>query len=435
MAAAEPAGHAPAAHVDPQLEGALIASLAADPGQYRAVRERLPADAGAVFATSRPVWERLANAIESQAPTAGLGGGAQPAPDPLAAAQQLAELYRRRVLARLAEGTLRQLDSAQPAAETFQHLETELAAFRDSLRQQPARSVIWSDGLLARVTQEMQHNLEAHAGQRTVGIPSGLGRLDRLLDGWLRGGLYILGGAPGVGKTSLALQWACTAALERAAVVVYVTYENSPQNLALKAIGRLAGVGPAVAERGRADPEKWQRGLQIFGSIAPRLALVPADAGTSIRFVEAQTRAALARWAGAECLVIVDYLQRIAYGERFGTLAENVSALGQQLRDLAARLDVPVMAISSLAPGRDSDAPLNLSALAERGDLEYASDVVLLLGRRVDVSLASAARVSSVPGLRTLDLLVAKNRYGEANVTLPLLFRPSTADFQEESTV
>jgi replicative DNA helicase len=421
-------------HVEPELEDALIASLASDPGQYWAVRERLPSDAASVFVARREAWERLAQAIESQAPTAGLVRGA-PAPDPLAAAEQLAELHRRRALAHLAERILRDLGSAQPAAETFQHLESELAVVRDLLDRHRAGSFSWSDSLLERVTQEMQLSQEAHAGQRTVGIPSGFGRLDRLLDGWLPGGLYILGGAPGVGKTSLVLQWACHAALERAAVLVYLTYENSPHNLALKAIGRLAGVGPAVAERGRADPEKWQRGLQIFGAIASRMALVQADAGTSIHFIEAQTRAALARWAGAECLVIVDYLQRMAYSERFGTLAENVSALGQQLRDLAARLNVAVMAISSLAPGRDTDGPLNLSALAERGDLEYASDVVLLLGRRVDVSQASAARVSSVPGLRTLDLLVAKNRYGEANVTLPLLFRPSTADFQEEPTV
>jgi hypothetical protein len=38
-------------------------------------------------------------------------------------------------------------------------------------------------------------------------------------------------------------------------------------------------------------------------------------------------------------------------------------------------------------------------------------------------------------GLRLLDLLVAKNRYGEANRTIPLLFRPATGEFEQEPLV
>ncbi len=172
-------------------------------------------------------------------------------------------------------------------------------------------------------------------------------------------------------------------------------------------------------------------GVERFAALAPRLAFVPANAGTSVDFVESTTREAL---GGQPGLVIVDYLQRMAYGEKFETLQDNVSALAQRLRDLAVRLDLPVLAISALAPAAD-DAPLGLSALAQRGELEYASDVVLLLGPRAKVGLASAERVHAAPNLRLLDLLVAKNRYGEANREIPLLFRPSTGDFREEPFV
>ena len=67
-------------------------------------------------------------------------------------------------------------------------------------------------------------------------------------------GLYVMGGSPGVGKTSLALQWAMKAAEE--VPVVYVTYENSPSNLTLKAIGRLANISPSDVDRGLADLAK-----------------------------------------------------------------------------------------------------------------------------------------------------------------------------------
>jgi replicative DNA helicase len=256
--------------------------------------------------------------------------------------------------------------------------------------------------------------------------------LDVVLNGWQPGALYILGGPPGIGKTSLALQWACEAVAGRSAIVVYITYENSPQNLALKAIGRLAGVPPVAAERGKADKDRWTAGVDQFRAIASQLALVPADASTSVEYIEKVTRDAVAQRSGVPAFVIVDYLQRMAYSERFNTLQENVAVLAQRLRDLAAHLDIPVLALSSLVAGED-ETTLRLSALAQRGELEYASDVVLLLGPRAETGLASAERIRTTFGLRLVDLMIAKNRYGEANRVIPLLFRPALGDFQEES--
>lgn len=66
-------------------------------------------------------------------------------------------------------------------------------------------------------------------------IPSGIEELDRVLGGgWVRGGAVLLGGEPGVGKSTLLLQaCACMARAEKK--VLYISGEESASQLALRA--------------------------------------------------------------------------------------------------------------------------------------------------------------------------------------------------------
>ena len=65
-------------------------------------------------------------------------------------------------------------------------------------------------------------------------IPTGLSELDRVLGGGLvPGSVVLLGGEPGVGKSTLGLQLAALAAARRP--ILYVTGEESPEQLRLRA--------------------------------------------------------------------------------------------------------------------------------------------------------------------------------------------------------
>jgi DNA repair protein RadA/Sms len=65
-------------------------------------------------------------------------------------------------------------------------------------------------------------------------IPTGLSELDRVLGGGLvPGSVVLLGGEPGVGKSTLGLQLAARAATHRP--ILYVTGEESPEQLRLRA--------------------------------------------------------------------------------------------------------------------------------------------------------------------------------------------------------
>src|SRR5207245_3574596 len=69
----------------------------------------------------------------------------------------------------------------------------------------------------------------------TVRRSTGLGELDRVLGGGLvQGSVVLVGGDPGIGKSTLALQ-ACGALARQGVPVLYVAGEESPEQVRLRA--------------------------------------------------------------------------------------------------------------------------------------------------------------------------------------------------------
>jgi replicative DNA helicase len=305
----------------------------------------------------------------------------------------------------------------------------------DTLAPSTTGGLVWASALVGPVAEHAALACEARrAGQSTLGLPTGLPSIDRALNGLQGGCLYVLGGAPGAGKTTLALQWASQIAA-LGTPTIYVTFENSLVNLALKTICRLARLPTGLVERGREEGVRLIEGIRLFEVFADRLGLIHGSELRLVEELEVHARRATAAHTAGRCLVVVDYLQRMAYHERLADLPENVSVLSSRLRDLAGRLDAPILALSSLSRSTvDPDTP-TLDALRESGTLEYDADAVLLLAPRREATLGSVARLKTVAGARLLDLLIAKNRVGEADMRVPLLFNPAFSSFEEELTV
>jgi DNA repair protein RadA/Sms len=100
---------------------------------------------------------------------------------------------------------------------------TEGSAGRDLLRVEPGPAAVGKPRMLREI--------EASATPR---LATGIPELDRVLGGGLvPGSVVLLGGEPGIGKSTLALQLA--AGLEKAGPFLYVTGEESPEQLRLRA--------------------------------------------------------------------------------------------------------------------------------------------------------------------------------------------------------
>lgn len=232
------------------------------------------------------------------------------------------------------------------------------------------------------IVDAMREAVSAHHGNE-IGITLGLRDLDRLL-GPLRGGDFlVLGGAPSMGKTSLALSMAHRAADSGLGVVI-CSLEMTGQSLAFRAMAEKAGVPYADIIRGKATEEQFQKVVEGVQSIKDREIQIVQPHVKDLHSLNAAL-ARIKRQMEAKGkrlgMVLVDYLQLVRAPGK--TRYEIVSNVSTGLKSMAMQLDVPLIALSQLSRdvrSRDDHRP-RLDDLRESGQIEQDADFVIFAHR------------------------------------------------------
>jgi len=259
------------------------------------------------------------------------------------------------------------------------------------------------------------------AGKRKAGeisgVSTGYADLDALTDGFQGGQLIVIGGRPGMGKSTAALDVARTAAIKHGVPTAFFSLEMSRRELQLRLLSAEGRVALHHMRTGNTTDDDWGR----IARVTPRITEAPLyiDDAAGLNMLEIRTKARRqAMSAQGLGLVVVDYLQLMKMGGRAPeSRQQEVSELSRSLKLLAKELDVPVIALSQLNRGPElrTEKKPGLSDLRESGAIEQDSDIVILVHRE-DAYEKESARAGEA------DLIVAKHRNG-ATATITVAFQ------------
>ena len=231
--------------------------------------------------------------------------------------------------------------------------------------------------------------------------PTGLTELDRLIGGFHRGDLVVIGARPSMGKTSMALGMA-RAAAKAGVHVGLISGEQPVQQVSSRLLSLTSNI-PATQFRTGFESEDWNRvsGAMVSTANLP-LWIFDRGAPTIVECVRVARR-----WKQRHdvAALFVDYLQRVeGEGER---KLDQVGNVIRGFKNLARDLDIPVIVLAQVSRQVEQRKPAipRMGDLSDSSEIEKEADQVLMLYRDEVYNPETQQR-----GIARI--IVEKNRHG-----------------------
>jgi replicative DNA helicase len=264
--------------------------------------------------------------------------------------------------------------------------------------------------LLEDLMQPTMDELEAIGGRSGAmsGVPTGFADLDALTNGLHGGQLIVVAARPGIGKSTLAMDFARSCSIKHGMAAVVFSLEMTKTEITMRLLSAEARVLLGHMRGGTMTDEDWARLARRMGEVADAPLFI--DDSPNLTMMEIRAKARRLKQRHNLKLVIVDYLQLMQGSKKAESRQQEVSELSRSLKLLAKELDCPVVALSQLnrGPEQRQDKRPQLSDLRESGAIEQDSDLVILMYREDAFEKES-------PRAGEADLIVAKHRNGPTN--------------------
>ncbi|MDR3204422.1 MAG: replicative DNA helicase [Deltaproteobacteria bacterium] len=282
------------------------------------------------------------------------------------------------------------------------------------------------------------YELKAKRGSLS-GLPTGFKKLDYLTGGFQATDLIILGGRPGMGKTSLALNFALNAAipdlretqkqLPPVPVAVF-SMEMGREQILQRLICMVGEHSLLDLRKGNLSEEETSKLTKTATKLqnAPiyiddSSALKPLDLRSKVRRLQTTLLSSYNVRLG---LVVVDYLQLMQPNGRHTNREQEIREISGSLKAMAKELHVVVLTLSQLKRA-DEMAP-SLADLRESGSIEQDADLVMFVLRK------ELLKPENTDYANKGELKLGKHRNGPTGV-IHLTFRKQFSSFAPSDNV
>jgi replicative DNA helicase len=270
-------------------------------------------------------------------------------------------------------------DESKSLKELIEEAETRL--FQVS-QQHVKQTIVSIEDILAESFERLD---ELHKDKKAIrGVPTGFKDMDNILAGLQRSDLFILAARPSMGKTAFVLNLAHNVAVNAKEPVLLFSLEMSKEQLVDRLLSMESGVDAWALRTGNLSDTDFEKLGEAMGTLSEAPIYIDDTPGLTVSDMRTKARReAHQRKLG---LVIVDYLQLMSGGSRFGgegNRVQEISEISRGLKGIARELNVPLIALSQLSRSVESRSPQipQLADLRESGSIEQDADVVAFIYR------------------------------------------------------
>ena len=278
-------------------------------------------------------------------------------------------------------------------------------------------------GMVLKDVMDRLAELTATGGKTLPGLSTGLSAVDAKINGMNKSDLLLLAARPGMGKTSMALNVALSAAKDSGKTVAIFSLEMSREQLVTRLIATEGLVENQRLVTGNLRESDWMKIAEAASSLSRMDIRIDDNPLLTVADMNAKCRR-----LDNLGLVVIDYLQLMTSAGGKSYSGENrqqaVSDISRMLKIMAKELQVPVLCLSQLSRANEKreDKRPKLSDLRESGAIEQDADIVMFLYREDYYNEDTDKR-------NIAECIVAKNRHGETG-KVELRWMPEYTAFQ-----
>lgn len=247
-------------------------------------------------------------------------------------------------------------------------------------------------------------------------IPVGFNDLDKVIGGFPMGEFIIIGGRPGIGKTSFMISCLAKLGINKTPTA-YFSLENNNKNILIRLLNNFLEF-PININSTKVLNDRELKLLTEKSKLIEETTITIEDKATYLNSIIAQIEFLVKDRAVK--VVFIDYIQIIqTHNSKYMNRELEISLICRELKTIARKHNICIVASSQLSRSvetRGGDKKPQLNDLRESGAIEQDADKVIFIYRPEYYGIIEFYNGKSTIG--KAELIIAKNRSGPTETVM-----------------